>query len=40
MEAPVVAVEVPLVEQLIVVDDEEGRRPACIKVFFEASRRC
>ena len=32
----VVAVEVPLVEQPIVVDYEERRRPACIKVFFEA----
>jgi hypothetical protein len=29
----VVAVEVPLVEQPIVVDDEERRRPARLKVI-------
>src|SRR5215217_5651213 len=33
----VVAVEVPLVEQLIVVDDEERRSPARIEVVFEAA---
>src|SRR5829696_2689115 len=33
----VVAVEVPLVEQLIVVDDEERRRPTRIEVVFEAA---
>src|SRR5215217_7653409 len=33
----IVAIEVPLVEQLIVVDDEERRRPARIEVVFEAA---
>src|SRR5829696_5156686 len=33
----VVAIEVPLVEHLIVVDDEECRRPARIEVVFEAA---
>ena len=36
-EDVVVAVEVPLIDQLIFVDDKECRRPACLEVIYQAA---